>query len=72
MEVAVNVSRDILSIWDDSSQGSTLYPRVLMEVGSGYGVREWKRKWICEDRAALGRVLKEGKDFDWVSIRYSK
>lgn len=33
MEVAIDVSRDILSKRDGSSQGSTLYPRVLMMMG---------------------------------------
>lgn len=32
MEVAIDVSRDILSKSDGSSQGSTLYPRVLVKM----------------------------------------
>lgn len=46
MEVAIDVSRDILSKRDGSSQGSTLYPRVLMMMGLKFGFRGWLlKKW---------------------------
>ena len=53
VEVAIDVSRDILSKGDESSQRSTLCPRASVKVGLIYDVRKWKRQWTCEDGAAL-------------------
>ena len=61
VEVAVDVSRDILSKGDGSSRGSTLYSRVLMKVGLEYDVREWKRRWLREYGAVLSNET--GQEF---------